>query len=150
VRSEKKIIIRDLGDGLVLRRGRRADADALAELNAEIHLENEPDLTPESMKSWTRDLMSGGHPTFDPSDVTIVEDTNTGAIVSSISLIPQPWSYEGVRLKAGLPELVGTRPDYRRRGLIRAQFEIIHRWSARRGHRAQAIGGIPNFYRQFG
>jgi len=50
----------------------------------------------------------------------------------------------------GRPELVGTHPDYRRRGLIRAQFKIIHQWSAARGHAMQAITGIPWYYRQFG
>ena len=50
----------------------------------------------------------------------------------------------------GLPELVGTHPDYRRRGLVREQFEVLHRWSEERGHLMQAIGGIPYYYRRFG
>ena len=39
---------------------------------------------------------------------------------------------EGPRV-VGRPEAVGTRPEYRRRGLVRAQFEVIHAWSAERG-----------------
>ncbi len=50
----------------------------------------------------------------------------------------------------GRPELVGTEPAYRRRGLVRAQFEEIHRWSAERGEMVQGITGIPFYYRQFG
>jgi hypothetical protein len=50
----------------------------------------------------------------------------------------------------GRPELVGTLPEYRNRGLVRAQFEVIHRWSAERGHRVQGITGIPYYYRLFG
>ena len=98
----------------------------------------------------TRDLMSGDHPTCDASDFTVIEDTTTGSIVSSTCLIGQRFSYEGVEFDAGLPELVGTHPDYRRRGLIREQFEVLHRWSKERGHLMQAIAGIPYYYRRFG
>jgi hypothetical protein len=55
-----------------------------------------------------------------------------------------------VEFDAGLPELVGTHPDYRRRGLVREQFEVLHRWSKERGHLMQAIAGIPYYYRRFG
>ena len=47
-------------------------------------------------------------------------------------------------------ELVGTLLEYRRRGLIRRQMEVVHRWSAALGHPRQIITGIGNFYRQFG
>src|SRR5260370_563284 len=80
----------------------------------------------------------------------LVEDTRNGAIVSSINLINQTWSYEGIPFKVGRPELVGTLPDYRQRGLIRKQFEVLHAWSAERGQKLQAITGIPFYYRQFG
>ena len=33
---------------------------------------------------------------------------------------------------------------------MRAQFDVIHAWSAERGERVQAITGIPYYYRQFG
>jgi hypothetical protein len=45
---------------------------------------------------------------------------------------------------------VGTHPDYRRRGLVRALFEAAHQQSAARGEIMQAITGIPWYYRQFG
>lgn len=102
------------------------------------------------MGAWFRDVASGRHPALAVSDFTIVEDTNTGQIVSSLCLISQTWSYDGVEFGVGQPELVGTRPQYRRRGLVRAQFEVIHQWGARRKEKMQAITGIPNFYRQFG
>jgi len=50
----------------------------------------------------------------------------------------------------GRPELVGTDPEYRNRGLVRAQFNEIHHWSKARGEVVQAITGIPYYYRQFG
>jgi len=143
-------ILRDLGDGLILRRATDADAEPLAAFNAQIHRDPGLEGPDEPVAIWTRDLFRGDHPTFALEDFTIVEDTRTGAIVSSLNLIPQTWAYGGVEFGVGRPELVGTHPDYRRRGLIRAQFEVIHGWSAERGYLVQAITGIPWYYRQFG
>jgi hypothetical protein len=148
--KEKRTTLRDLGDGLVLRRATRADAEALAAFNSEIHCTPGSDDTPEAISAWIRDLASGDHPTFKPGDFTIVEDTRTGDIVSSLCLISQTWAYEEVKFGVGVPELVGTKPEHRRRGLVRVQFDVVHGWSARRNHKVQAIMGIPNFYRQFG
>ncbi|MBI2942419.1 MAG: GNAT family N-acetyltransferase [Chloroflexi bacterium] len=148
--ATEPVILRDLGDGLILRRATRNDAEALAAFNGEVH--RSPDATEpvEGIAAWTRDLMRGDHPTFAPGDFTVVEDTRTRAIVSTLNLISQRWSYGGVEFGVGRPELVGTHPDYRRRGLVRAQFEVIHRWSADRNEKMQAITGIPWYYRQFG
>jgi hypothetical protein len=94
--------------------------------------------------------MRGDHPTFDVGDFTLVEDTRSSALVSCLCLISQTWTYGGIPFGVGRPELVGTHPNYRGRGLVRAQFDVIHRWSAERGQQVQAITGIPYFYRQFG
>jgi hypothetical protein len=143
-------VIKDLGDGLILRRATVEDAEALAAFNAKIHSDEGPEEPDNRVAVWVRDLMTQPHPTSGPGDFTIVEDTRKGKIVSSMNLIPQTWSYAGVPFGVGRPELVGTHPDYRKRGLVRAQFEVVHRWSAERGHKVQAITGIPYYYRQFG
>jgi hypothetical protein len=65
-------------------------------------------------------------------------------------LISQHWSYAGVRIPVGQPELVGTLAAHRGRGLVRAQFDVLHAWSAARSELMQVIVGIPWFYRQFG
>ena len=143
-------IIKDLGAGLVLRRAVSSDTEALAGFNGRIHAEPGSTEPQEGVLSWVRDLMSLPHPTFEPEDFTIVEDTTSGQIVSSLNLINQTWSYAGVEFGVGRPELVGTDPEYRRRGLVREQFNVIHQWSADRGHKLQAITGIPFYYRQFG
>ena len=140
-------VVRQLGDGLVLRRGRVEDTEALADFTA-MHVG--PEAPDEGIRHWTRDLMKGDLPGFGPQDFTIVEDTRTGAIVASLNLISQTWSYEGVEFPAGRIELVGTHTDYRLRGLMRAQLETVHRWSAERGELLQGITGIPWFYRRFG
>jgi hypothetical protein len=135
---------------LILRRATQADTQALVDFNASIHSDEGPDKPDEGIAAWTRDLMSGNHPTFRPGDFTIVEDSQTGKIVSTLCLISQTWTYGGIPFGVGRVELVATHPKYRRRGLVRAQFEIIHQLSAERGHMVQAITGIPWYYRQFG
>jgi Acetyltransferase (GNAT) domain len=140
---------RDLGDGLLLRSADHDDGAELVVFNATMHAD---DGSPGStLGEWTLDLFETPHPTFRVErDVTVVEDTDSGRIVSALFLIPQVWSYAGVPIKAGQPELIATHPDYRRRGLVRAQFEVIHDWSRAAGQLFQFISGIAWYYRQFG
>jgi hypothetical protein len=140
----------DLGDGLILRHSRPEDAKSLADFNASVHSDRGPDKPDERAWWWTYDLMTRPHPTFNQSDFTIVEEAASGKIVSTMNLIPQTWTYAGIPFKVGRPELVGTLPEYRNRGLVRHQFGIIHQWSARNGDLVQAITGIPYYYRLFG
>ena len=143
-------IIRSLRDGLILRRSTVEDTEALIAFHSDVHRDPGAEGPEEYVAAWVRDLMERLHPSFGVDDFTIVEDTRTGAIVSSMCLISQTWSYDGVQFGVGRPELVGTHADYRRRGLVRNQFDVIHQWSAKRGEMLQAITGIPYFYRQFG
>lgn len=139
---------RALGDGLLLRLASRDDTEAVADLMSRVLTDQ--DAPPEPVKIWTRDLMSGRHPTTSASDFVVVEDIKAAKIVSSSCLISQVWAYEDISIPIGQPELVGTDPAYRRRGLVRAIFEAIHAMSEAYGHLAQGITGIPWFYRQFG
>ncbi len=142
--------VEDLGDGLVMRRATPEDAEALSRFHA-TQQANPPEAY-DAIYHWMLDLMGAGHPHpfFTPSDFLIVEDITNGHIASSMGLISQVWSYSGIPFKVGQPELVSTHPDYRRKGLVRKQFEVVHRWSAERGELAQTISGIPWYYRQFG
>jgi hypothetical protein len=142
--------LRDLGNGLILRRATPADTEKLVEFNSFIHSEIGPEAPDTRVGVWVRDLLTKAHPTFHLEDFTIVEDTADGKIVSSLNLISQTWSYSGIPFGVGRPELVGTMPEFRNRGLVRAQFEAIHQWSAARGEKVQAITGIPYYYRIFG
>jgi hypothetical protein len=142
--------LKNLGDGLILCRSTAADADALAEFNARIHSDDGFDKPDERVWAWTHDLVTRPHPTFHAGDCTLVVEAESGKIVSSMNLISQTWAYEGIPFKAGRPELVGTLSEYRNRGLVRAQFEQVHRWSAERGELVQGITGIPYYYRLFG
>ena len=140
--------LRDLGDGLILRRATVDDTDQLAELisnnGGDLH-ESRP-----SVATWTRDLMAGNLPGFSPGDFTVVQDTRTGRVVSTLNLISQTWSYEGIAFGVGRVDAVVTDRNYRRRGLSRAQMDLIHGWSAERGEKVLGITGIPWYYRQFG
>ncbi len=142
-------VLRDSGNGLVLRRASPTDTEAVATLNGAVHADT-PQTLSAGIAAWTRDLMSGNHPTCRASDWTVVEDTRSGRIASTMCLLSQVWSYSGISFGVGRPDLVGTLPEYRRRGLVRAQLDVLHCWSAERGELVQAITGIPWYYRQFG
>jgi hypothetical protein len=139
----------ELGKGLILRRSSTEDAEALADFNARVHSDDGYDQPDERVRAWTYDLMVKPHPTFKASDFTLVEEVISGRIVSAMNLIPQTWDYGGIPFKVGRPELVGTLPEFRNRGLVRRQFELIHQWSAQNGDLVQAITGIPYYYRLF-
>ena len=143
-------MIRDLGDGLVLRASTAADAGAMAEFVGDVLRAQDSDEPNRHLAVWTRDLHEGRHPSFRPGDCTIVAEAATGAIVSCLHLIAQTWTYGGVPIAVGQPELIGTLPERRGRQLVRAQFDVVHGWSAERGQPLQVISGIPWFYRQFG
>mgnify|MGYP001765668723 CR=1 FL=1 len=150
IQRNDRPVLRQLPDGLVLLRSTAADAEALAEFNARIHSDDGFDQPDERIRAWTRDLLARPHPTFHADDCTLVVEAATGRIVSSMNLISQTWAYEGIPFPVGRPELVGTLPEYRDRGLVRLQFEEVHKWSAERGELVQGITGIPYYYRLFG
>ena len=139
---------RMLKDNLRVRQATPADIEEIGALNRQL-LADEAELAP-LYEMWTRDLMSGHHPTTTAADFIVVEDTIAKKIVSSAGLISQAWRYEDISFPVGRPELIATDPAYRRQGLVRAIFEAIHTLSDSYGHRVQAITGIPWFYRQFG
>jgi hypothetical protein len=141
---------RKLENGLLLRRSSKDDEPKLSAFDSRIFADSEthqPDLR---LKAWVTDLLIGGHPTFAADDFTIVEDRNSGEIVSSLCLLSQRWSFAGIPFDVGRPELAATDQRFRKQGLMRAQFDAIHSWSQARGQVLQAITGIPIFYRQFG
>ncbi len=140
--TETQNIIRDLGDGLILRRARADDAEQIITLNKEIFAQRAADYVGHFLRDDWHICRT--------KDFTVVEDTSTGVLISSLCLIAQTWSYDGIEFPVGQPEFVLTRPEYRRRGLIRAQIEAVHEWSEQRGDLVQVITGIPYYYRQFG
>ena len=141
-------MIERLDGGLLLRRATAADVEPVVEFNAMIH--GAPGPPDQSIGTWARDLLTRPHPTFGDGGFLVVQEEAGGRIVSSLNLIPQTWSYAGVPFGVGRVELVGTLPEYRRRGLVRRQMDEVHRWCLDLGLPVQIITGIANFYRQFG
>ncbi len=138
---------RDLGHGLVVRTATPADTESLAQLVGRVFGRG---TFSEHAAAYARDLMRESHPIIGPADALIVEDNNAKKIVSTMCLIPQTWTYAGIPFGVGRPEMVATDPDYRRRGMVREQFQAIHAMSDSMGHLVQGITGIPWYYRQFG
>lgn len=141
--ADKRLLNRDLGDGLVLRTLRsEEDIEKLARMHQEAFGEDD-------LYIINRDLLTkDAHVRWE--DVILVEDTKTNRLVSSISLIPGVWEYEHVPLRVAELGVVGTLKEYRHRGLIRAQMEVFERKLQEGGFDLGVIRGIPYFYRQFG
>jgi GNAT superfamily N-acetyltransferase len=144
---------KQLRDGLILRslsEGHASDRERLPQFYFDVFKETGPLEEEKAIIPWTQDLMEG-HPTVTPDDIFLVVDpAKEDMIVSATLLIPQVWRYEDVELPVGRPEIVATHPEYRRRGLVRSLFEVVHERSAALGHNVLAITGIPHYYRQFG
>lgn len=141
---------RELDAGLVLRPVTADDAEALTAFVGDVLRAQDDEQPNHRLAAWTRDLVGGRHPVFRPGDATVVVDRRSGAVVSCLHLLSQTWTYGGVPIRVGQPELIGTLPEWRGAGLVRAQFDEIHRLSAERGQQMLVISGIPWFYRQFG
>ena len=123
---------------LELRRGREEDLDQVVALSVDAHGEYD--------EHGVRWCFGGGG--AEPSDWVVAVDGDR--VVSTMALLDQTLHFGDVAVPSGQPEWVATAPDHRRQGLIRAQFELIHEWSAERGHLLQFISGIPYFYRRLG
>jgi hypothetical protein len=129
--------------GLLLRSlASPVDVGRLAVFNAAVHED-------EHVAEVTRALILH-HPASRPDYWLIVEDPATGHIVSSLCLIPWTWRYGDVTLRSAEMGFVGTLPDYRRRGLIRALNRRFKTLLAEGGFHLSHIQGIPCFYRQLG
>src|SRR5262245_24191505 len=129
-------LLRDLGDGLTLRAATAADAESLATFVGDTLRAQDGEAPDHHLADWTRDLLDGRHPSFTPADATVVTDTRTGEIVSCLHLLSQTWSYGGVPISVGQPELIGTRTARRGHGLVQ-----IGRASCRERALSTAAGG---------
>lgn len=152
---------RELKGGLILRtlsEGHKSDSENLPQFYMHVFKEDGDD-DAESFPGWVGDLISDAHPTTTLDDFWVVVDpardieankAEGGNIVSAILLIPQTWRFGDVSLPVGRIELVATHKDYRRRGLVRKQFEAAHARCDSLGHLMQGITGIPEYYRRYG
>ncbi|MCP3800647.1 GNAT family N-acetyltransferase [Allokutzneria sp. A3M-2-11 16] len=132
------IVPTPLPGGLLLRGAAPGDRDALVELHSSVHAG--PDGAPNTaVGQWIRDLFDRGHPTASLDEMVVVEDIGTGVLASSLMMVPQTWSYDGIPFGVGRVELVASHPAYRGRGLLARQLEVLHERSAHRGDVLQAL-----------
>jgi len=132
----------DLGEGMILCSiADQNDVDRIAAFHGTIH--------GEGVANMTRHLILD-HPHTRPEHWLYVEDQSSKRVVSAICLIPWKLQYQGIELSAGEMGIVATHPDYRRRGLVRAQVARHHELLCEGGFDLSHIQGIPYFYRQFG
>jgi len=141
---------RDLGQRLRVRWSTPEDVDRLASFFANVMRSKEAAPPDQFHGDWVRDMMSGRHPHSSANDFALVEETSTATIVAATGLFANTVTYENIPFMLGRAAIVGTAIPYRQRGLQRAIFGLIHARSEARGHLAQGITGIHNFYRQFG
>jgi len=141
-----------LGDGLIRRWSTAVDTEKFAQLLGTVFRDQEDPMPNPRVMSEARLNMGGAFPYVTPADLAVVEDTSKPErpLVACTTFWRHTWSYAGIPFGVTRPELVATDPAYRRRGLVRAIFEMIHARGAAEGHLLQAITGIPYFYRQFG
>lgn len=138
-----------LPNGIALRPMHTSDADEMIAFTTRVFGIDlgEPDTT---AGVWAGDLLRGDHPTTRPEDGTVAVDRATGRIVACSFLISQTWSFDGIPLRVGRPELIASDPDNRGRGVVRALLAAVHARSAAFGHQLQALSGLPVYYRQYG
>ena len=79
-----------------------------------------------------------------------IEENSTGQIISSITLLPLEWQFEGILLPVCEMGFVGTLKEYRGKGLIDKLNEFYERVMIERGYLLSCIRGIPYYYRRFG
>ncbi len=133
-----------------LRRATANDLSRLESLHAAAWDEERDSIRLRADRAHMEDLLFRPHPTFSGDEMTVVEDTTDGKIVSSQHLSHHEWAFDGIPFRVGEIEHVSTHPDFRRRGLVRLQTEVMHEWSEESGELVTVINGIPWFYTQFG
>ena len=80
----------------------------------------------------------------------IVEEKQTGDIISAFALIPWVWELEGIKLKVAEMGIVGTLEKYRQQGLMRILNQEFDKTLQKDNFDIAIIQGIPGFYGQFG
>lgn len=139
--SNSTPLYQPIGDGLLLRQATLEDKAKIAEFQNQI-------LGADS-KVEIEALFEGVHSGSKAEDFLVIVDQDE-RIISSLALLEVEWRVGQTRLRIGQPEFVGTLAEYRGRGLVRQQFDIIHSWMQKRGLAFAVIGGISYYYRLYG
>ena len=131
-----------LDNGLLLRTVRdERDMVRFAAFNEEIN---------NRIEGLTCDRLLRNFPGSVNDNFHIIEDPQTGEVVSTTCIIPWRLYFCGVALDVAMPEMVVSRPSHRKLGLVRIQMERIAQAFVERKTDLAILWGIPNYYRQYG
>jgi predicted N-acetyltransferase YhbS len=131
-----------LGNGLLLRTpADAADVARVAAFSGRIHGPGIAALTTSLIESF---------PGMELADLVFVEDERSGAVVSTLCLLPWRIHYGPAVLTVGEMGIVATDDAYRGKGLVRTQVGYFKQRLDTHGCVLSLIQGIPYFYRQFG
>lgn len=77
-------------------------------------------------------------------------ESQTGILAAALTRLQWDILFGDIPIKVWEQAIVGTRPDHRRKGLIRSLNDQLHNEAAENSVDMLIIQGIPDFYRQFG
>ncbi len=103
----------------------------------------------ESLKKYISRLYLE-HPKRDEIYWIYIEKKDSNKIVSSITLMPLEWNFNGIPIPICEMGLVGTLPKYRNRGLMGIMNKLYEDIMRQEGYLLSVIRGIPYYYRRFG
>ncbi|MFX1484069.1 MAG: GNAT family N-acetyltransferase [Promethearchaeota archaeon] len=130
-----------LDDGLIMRNGSRDDIPALLEHFRVIHGEGVVDQLSTMLEHYPR---------LSWEDSFIIEEPDSGKVVSCVILLQNSWALDGIEIPSVEMEAVGTLEKFRYQGHIRMLNDRFEERAAQVRPVIQAVAGIPNFYRNFG
>jgi hypothetical protein len=90
------------------------------------------------------------YPGFGLENNFFLRDLDSGEMVACLNAIPSTWSYEGIEIRNLELGFVGTRKDYRKRGLFHALYKLFNIELRSGEYDISSIQGIPFFYRKYG
>ncbi len=118
------------------------ELERLLSFNVTVHQE-------ESLKKYISRLYLQ-HPKRDEIYWIYIEKKDSNKIVSSITLMPLEWNFNGIPIPICEMGLVGTLPEYRNRGLMGIMNKLYENIMRQEGYLLSVIRGIPYYYRRFG
>ncbi|MFX1484759.1 MAG: GNAT family N-acetyltransferase [Promethearchaeota archaeon] len=130
-----------LEDGLTMRNATERDIPALLEHFKVVH----GVVVVDQLRT-----MLERYPRFSWEDSFIIEDIESGKVVSCVILLQNSWVLNGIEFPSVEMEAVGTLESHRYRGLIRLLNERFDERAAQLQPVIMTIAGIPYFYRNFG
>ncbi len=136
-------IIRHSREGHAIRRAGPSDLPQIAELHADAW-----GTDADGFVQRLEDLLVNPHPRFRGDEMTVVEAD--GRIVSAQHMTRHVWRYGTVSIPVAEIEMVATHPDFRHRGLVRSQTDVMERWASSDGIDLIVINGVPLVYSGLG